>query len=154
MAGNPHTAWADAERFVFQRLMTDTGTKEGQSAFLTDALPDNRYWCWRLNTGGGSARSTWSGCFGSLIMGGEIEGRFKTRAEAQEFAQIVMTTLSATDNFNRKPGSNLQWFRMDDGGMPTVEQSTFVPANSKGQELTCYIVRIGVQMVYNLKTTY
>jgi len=151
---NPATAWSDAEKHVFNKLVTDTKSKAGATAFRSDILPPGVFQCWRLNTGGGDARQTWAGCYGGLSIGGEIEGRFKDRDEAMAFIGRVMQTLNEQGNFNKPAGTNIQWFRIADGGLPTVERTTFFPANGKGAEVTCHIVRMGVQLVYNLSTTY
>jgi len=150
---NPETSWADAERIVFDMLLTKTGATEGKNAWL-GMLPPGVTNCWSLNTGGGDARSTWAGdgCYGSLRIGGEIRGRYQVRADAQKLASQLIDLLSEKKNFFHI--KHLQWFRIASGGMPTVQSDTFVPANSQGKVRGCYIVTIGCEMIYNRSDEY
>ena len=154
MAVSVQSAWIDAEHVIFDAIVAHMQDVRGASAYLGD-LPPGLVDCWALTTGGGAADQTWGGCFGTLIVDGEITGRWQDREDAQRFGGRLFELLQANKNFNQI--RNVQWFRFAGGGMPRVFNDTFIPANqptTSQKAYKCTSFMAAFQMVYNTSKEY
>ena len=106
------TAWSEAERSVYNRLLEATEAEDGNSAFL-GAEPDEDVvdW-WALFTGGGDSESEYNNCFSAPKMQARIVGEYRERVNAQRTAGRVYKLLKDTTNMKRTAGTNVEWFRM------------------------------------------
>jgi hypothetical protein len=100
--------WTKAELEVFKELLSATGAREGNNAFL-GAIPDDMVNVWALDTGGGEAEMARLQCYGSEVLSAEIFGVFTDRSAAQDLVGRIKGRLSGKNNLNGI--GNLQWFR-------------------------------------------
>lgn len=102
-------SWTAAENTVFTALLSHFGHKEGREAWKGDTLPDDRSNVWRISSGASNSNQLVdimrgdTPCYVELVLKSTLEGRYDTRAGAQQWAMTVLQRLADT-----QAGANMQ----------------------------------------------
>ena len=137
-------AWPTAEKICYDKMVTATAAKDGETAFL-GMLPDGAFNSWGFWSGEGRADLTWGQNFNNFVGVGNLLGRYQKRADAQSAAGKITNMLKTTQNVANV--GNVQWFRFADGGMPTVVDDLW--AVSEAKAILVWRLNITFEMVYH-----
>jgi len=144
-------AWNKAERAVFTSLISFLGGNERVNAFRgrfpTNEAGEIKYRnVWKIDSGGAASAYDAERTYGddgnwcNLMMDGEIEGYFKSRVVAMNFASSVLAWLRHTDNLKTVSGSNVTWCMLTDLPQP--------PEPTVGVKKVMWTVVIPIQILY------
>lgn len=148
-------AWDDAEREVFDSLVSYVGGTENSNAFRgryptnEDGEPAYRN-IWMINSGGAAGAFDPERTYGTngnwcnVLIDAEIRGLFETRVMAMNFASSVLAWLKHTNNMNQT--GNVTWFMLTD--LPQPPEPIII-----GHSLQWEVV-IPTQMLYLTESTH
>jgi hypothetical protein len=91
------SAWTEAEKEIYAKLVEVTGFKDGQNAFrgTTPFVID----AWGFKTGGGANDPiSDNACYGALRFPATLSGYFKSRDSAQAVAGNIYSWLESSQN--------------------------------------------------------
>jgi len=134
--------WDMAEKAVFERLLSVTGSVEGKNAFRGMLPPYGNAWSFKMG-GGGNERNTWGGGATELKMDADIEAIFHDREEAMLFGLKVVRALPI------RRIANVQTCELRPGGMPDVRVFE-VELKGDRQPRMMWTCPIGLDVVFNL----
>ncbi len=126
---NISNSWSRAEKTVFDSLVAFTGSKETVNAFRgrfpTNEDGSNKWRnVWRIESGGTAGAFPVERTYGdngnwcNLLIDAEIEGVFKSREIAMNFASTVLAWLKSTQNMAQV--GNVTWCMIT--GLPTAPE--------------------------------
>ena len=139
------------ERECYNHLLTITGTKDGQSAFLGELPPMHEAFYFAVNGGpdpsyaDGAKSCSW----GSYLLSGELVGNYKERKDAQRVMGAIMNGLpSGMNQQNSDSFQRVQTFRLD--GIPNLTVEYLTMANG-GKDTTYRVWQLSAvfQVVIN-----